>query len=412
LSRGVLALCVLLWPLIGLGATGCPHHTPQSGDWMVVRGYGTGPKVEAIRKAREDARRAVAALVRGAHSEAVVGAFMETFNTTLTPPHYDPANRTACVLGIAPKGAIPAAIQAESAALDRALTALAGDVRARLKERHTLRIELPIWGTGRDAGALGQALFVQLQGAFTGTRTAEHRPHATLAGQLGPAAGGDRCVFVPTLKRRGAGAIRLSPIDLDPKVLNAKDCRPAPPPQSTAYLADAQLGLDAGGRRGASGLEVSLTTSARPDQLCGGELFDLRVHTNQPAQVRVYSVAEDGRTLLGWAHGPVDGEWRVTPAPTSVRLDGGQGYRIVAVATPVKAGFGALVPSVPAGQPGACMGPDGLATRRLPAQAAVATFTHGVRDPAAPGCPPDPALRERHQAVLAAVRALPRCPTR
>ena len=140
--------------------------------------------------------------------------------------------------------------------------------------------------------------------------------------------------------------------------------------------------------------------------LCGGTPYALTVTTDRPADVRIYSVAEDGRVMGGWAH-RVDGEWSATPAPAAVQLPGGTRYRVVAVAVAPGASFGGAPPM-------GCMTPRGvgLPPKRLPADAALAAITYGVWAPGDGECPRDPAAKRTHDQLLAAITGAPTCPDR
>jgi len=146
----------------------------------------------------------------------------------------------------------------------------------------------------------------------------------------------------------------------------------------------------------------------RDGMLCEGEPFELTLTATAPAWIRVYSVAEDGRVLLGWISERPVRRWTPTDRPVAVQLPGNQGYRILAVAVPAALGRAAFGDALP---PSGCLAPrgQGFDARALPAAAAVGTLEHGVIAAGESGCRGDEATRRLAADLRAAIDRLPRC---
>ncbi len=378
----------LAWVLATPQVFGCPAKTPPEDRWYVQRGYGSGDAVPAKRDAIDDARSRLIDAVRAAWPAVVVKMAEAEVNTTWVEPLYNPTTRQACAIAILRKTDLgELGLNALTKDLDDALATLAGDVAARVR-RAPLRIDAPTWARGPSAGELGARLVVRLEGPFTGkkVRLVTRRGKWVLGGDL--TTDGARCRLQPWLQR-GDARTPLAPVSFDPRAVGLSDCV-AP---TSDGLSDGRIGLDNGSRPSPDGLRVELTAPLERGMLCGGVPFEMEVRTNRPADVRVYSVTEDGRVMGGWEK-RVSGPWRVEPAPAAVRLANGERFRDVAVAVP----------------PGGCITRPGtfLATRALP-HAAVAAFTYGVWAPGTGDCPPDPAAADLHRRLLEAIAAVPTC---
>lgn len=422
-----LALCIAAFALIGCAASvhqswagpssgpdpgftvTCPQLTLRSTVADYVRGYGRGSDATAaFDAARANAMRAMREKLRDAHSTTVFRAYMRNFNLTLGPRHYDRATGQACIIGILEKSGVPDQMRAATTDFEQKLAALARAVNDKTRPLDTLKIEPPQWGVGGDAGQLGHSLYTHIQGAFEERALVEARARYTLGGRLAPTQGGDRCKLIPQLKDRQGRLTPLASIEFDARVLNAR-CE-APKRFEHPFIADEFIQTPGGDRLGSDGLQVVFTTVTPDHLICGGELFDLKIYTDRPADVRLYSVAADGRVMFGWPQQRVDGE--VSLESIATRLEGEQGYRIVAVAVPAGEPFGGFRPDTYVGAPGGCLGRGGLRAADFPKYAAIATYSHGVLAPGAAGCPNTPEDRHRHDALLRQVRALPFCARR
>jgi hypothetical protein len=126
--------------------------------------------------------------------------------------------------------------------------------------------------------------------------------------------------------------------------------------------------------------------------------------------VRVYSVTDDGRVLLGWRTDRAVTEWSPGDRAVPICMEEGQRYRIVFVAVPEEAGpegFGAgLVDRTH------CIAAKdtGLDLRRLPVEGAAKALTFGVVEPGHGDCPASPEDAKMAQSIRDALGRMPPCP--
>ena len=337
----------------------------------------------------DDARRRLRQALVGAFSPAEVEVIEADIDTTWIEPVYDPLTRGACAIALVRKSDKIPVLSRHVKTLDAALGRLADEVFGVMspKERRAPRIaiEPPTWSSGHDGGDLGFQLVPQIEAAFRDSKATfgGKKPTHTLGGTIGTAGGG--CRYTPRLRvRHGAGWRTLTPIDFHPLALGQTRCDPPSP--GGGFMSDRKLGLDGGQRQGSTGLEIMFEVGDRAGMMCAGQPFEPWVAVSQPAFIRLYSVAEDGRVLAARAWSPaeeIDGGWRGQKG-TVVLLPGNARYRLVAVAVPSGMGQGAF-----GGPPLECMTARGLGLdlADLPPEAAVAAVSFGVWAPGEGDCP-------------------------
>lgn len=390
-----------------LGATAlaaplvCPHDTPKSGEWRVVRGYGVGPtQGQAFEEAQKNARASLQQQVGGAIDDMGRDLMIAGLNFTIYPGEYDPTTGEACVLGIVKDENLGQSVRGHVAALEASLDTLTAALKGRLKSADRLRVEVPLWAGAWTSGEPARDLRNHLMGRLVGTPLTDHKPTRVLTGEV--TAAGAECRWVPLLHDPRAKAQEaLGEVRFNPLALGLTSCQ-APPAAGGHALPTA--------RTGSGGLRVTLTTSQPTITPCGGEPFQAEISTNQPARVRLYSVASDGKVLLDLpeVHLAADTPFSVTTPENPLRhvlLAPGVVSGLYAVALPESQAFPAL------GADGAgCLSTAGWDPhRRLPEAAAVDGKAVMVRAPHEAGCPKDPEIQGWHNRLLAAVKSLPRC---
>ncbi len=387
----------------------CEAPRPPEGAWRVERGYAraataSAAEEEAQAKARRQLVDAVAAPLtpqERAEVEAHVDTSWQPVRVREAAGGFE-----ACAVAIVRQRDVSERLRRLSGDLDAQLKERAASLAAGLGAKGLVRADIPLWDDGTPADALGREMHLRWLGAV-GLPVAGPTDTAWTAqvrGQLGRG-GGDTCRLQLFWQRRGKpGWLPLEPVSFNPMAVGLQSC--APPAEGA--LSDARLGLDAGSRPGSGGLELRLESPPRHDLLCDGERFSVVAEASADAWVRVYSVAEDGRVLLGWASDKPVRRFAPADPAVGVRLPGNQRDRMIAVAIPANLGPGAFagLPTEPT-----CFG-TGFDARHLPPEAAVASLAHSVAAPGAAGCPSDPAKRAEGDAMRAAIAALPRCAAR
>ena len=152
---------------------------------------------------------------------------------------------------------------------------------------------------------------------------------------------------------------------------------------------------------GVHNLKINIRIPSVRGMICNGEQKNFSVYINpQPAWIRIYSVAEDGRMVLGWVSETPMQLWQ--PEAVFVGLPGCDRYKIIAVAVPSflgKNGFGNLL-----NQEDCITTADiGLPLDQLPVEAVVAVVEYRIES----NCP-----RKRNQIAEDAqnyILTLPSC---
>jgi len=224
-----------------------------------------------------------------------------------------------------------------------------------------------------------------------------------LAGDLGQSGGG----YCLVCRYRGHGEtnwIPLAAIDFHPKSLGVQDCVP----RADTWITNARMGLKTGERVGSGGLHVRVFAPIVEGYVCEGQQFRLRVECSEDAWVRLYSVADDGTALLGWASTKPLSKWEPDDLAVAIRLPRDQRYRLVALAVPARLGRDAFGSSLP---PAGCLSPPGtgLDASALPREGAAAALTFSVHAPGEHGCPDDEETVDRAASLLRALDRLERC---
>lgn len=387
------------WPASAWAAPPvCPHETPKSGEWRVVRGFGVGPtKGAAIQAAEQNARADLRQQLEGAFDEIGLEGLLSSLNFTMYPPEHDPSSGEACVLGLAEDVKLGETVRRHVSALDQQLVTLAAAVQGKLKRADRLRVEVPLWPGVWTKAEPARDLRNHLLGRLVGVEVSDHRPTRVLAGEV--TAAGDTCRWVPLLEdSRTKGRVSLGEVRFHPLALGQKRC------EAPAVAGGGELPRP---RVGVGGLRVTLTTTLPTTIPCGGAPFQVEVQTNQPAWVRLYSVTSQGEVMLVMPDREVNGSEPVTtPANPARYIHLGAGIRsgLFAVAVPKSQAF----PTLGVDQPG-CLGHQGLQWHTLPSTASVYGAAVQVKPPLSPGCSVQPDDQRANNQTLAAIAELPRC---
>ncbi len=379
----------------------CNYKKPEGFNLLVVRGYGKGEDPSVARqRAQAQARKLLQDQVREARGAAV--AREAALSLENQPGHYDPIRKEACAVAVLDLDRLGRRTAKARDALKTRLKELAQQVKPLLKHKG-LKVEFPIWSQRSQIEALGRRLQPLLVGAFVGVKLGGKRS-SKLLGLL--SASGADCVLQPLLQGyKEESKQALSPIYFAPAALGLADCKPPPP----SIVSDDNLGLEFGQRGGQGGLEIKLEVALRGEMVCPMDPLPILVESNQPAWLRLYSVADNGQTMLGWASEAPLRRWRIEDA-LAVRLRG-QRYRLVAVGIPAVMGadgFGARAPGPPAAH---CMA-QGLAfgPQLFPPQASLSASRYGVWPLKKARCVRDRTQRKRHEQILSVLETLPGCP--
>lgn len=370
----------------------CEVQYPKEGSWYAECGYGkAGAEVDAIALAQKTARENLLKWAGANLTEMERRELEAAIDTAWIRPTSRCAEGVceACAVALARKRGVGAddAVGNLKAGLEAKLVPFLQEVTGQANGGASLpvvRVVPPTWPGSMTASDAGKMMFTQVWGtlgeclpkvgkaalAKAGSKEWDYE----LVGEL--TLQGTGCALALSYGKRGQQAlVPLGAVPFHPKAIGLTECRP---PKATA-ASDDKMGLVNGKRPGSGGLELQLDAPINDGMLCEGDKFAWHVEASQPAFVRIYSVADDGRVLLGWQSPTAVTSWQ--PSETSmaipIRMEGNVEYRLVAVAVPEalgRDGFGDAVP------PPGCMAGrgTGFSAQQLPAGAAVAALTFGV----------------------------------
>lgn len=392
----------------------CPEK-PHAG-FQIAQAQADGPQARALEEAREKARQKLYEQVCPPATEAAEPLWCESVRVHIVPfgegrwTETQPLlmRGTACAVATVEQRYLQHGASDAALALGKDLDLLAGEIRRILgpapeptggrAQGPTLAMEAR-WASGCLSAEVGEALIAHLRNRLPGYRVAQGAgPEDTLVSlSLTP---GPREVVVSVVAGSGGdprptalGGFRF-PADL----FNVKDS------ETGDCVPDATLGITQTSRLGAGGLRVKVEVPTRDGQLCAGQRSSLTVVTNQPAEVRLFSVTPRDGVVLLWpppggssvvAGGLPLGTLDAAPPPS-----GGQ-ERLVAVAWR----SGARAPAWADWRANCRL--DSAADLAIPSNVAVGVTDFLVQEAGRKNCPSagayDPAQ------LLEAIRKLPVC---
>ncbi len=413
----------------GLGAAEvgpfqCNLEYPKEGLWWAERGYGRATvEVDAIAMAQQEARKN---LLRWAGARLTDSDKLE-LEAAIDTTWVKPSSR--CIEGVCEACAVALA-RRSGPTMEEAVAALKTGLKERLvrflqdvpkagkgsqSSNMRVRVAVPLWPDSQTAGEAGSLMFTQIWsslgdclpqvGSVPLAKPGSPDWDVELAGELTLEGGG--CALALSYYRRGETTLTpLGIVPFQPKAIGLRECNP---PAQT-YTSDSRMGLRSGRKEGSGGLQVRLEAPTHGGLLCEGEKFAWRVEASQPAYVRIYSVADDGRVMLGWESKEPVTVWEPGPKSMAIPIRMGENlhYRLVAVAVPAGLGAGAFGRAVP---PAGCMArrQTGLSAERLPGEAAVAALTFGVTPIGERDCPKTPEMEAMLRNIQEALKKIPEC---
>jgi len=400
-------------------AAECPAPLSKEGAWIYNRGWGVGADgVTAKKSAMADARRRLEERIdKIAHlSKPEKGTWKSRINEWKEPHAFRRGDLwEACAVVYLRTDALDGLTRGSVKDFEEQLRVRIEEFVRKIGARAgpvLLRFVPPAWmNDGRAVESFGPALAAQILGelgrfpAIQVVDPTAKRWTVELSAMVSPR--GDGCTLLLQHQgRRDAGVSTLPVFRFDARAFGEVECWPAP----ETYISDSRMGLINGRRIGSSGLRVELVSDAgRDGTLCEGELFSVTLTASEPAWFRVYSVADNGRVLMGWSSESALRRWTPKEGTIALRLPGEQRSRMVALAVPEKLGAGGFGSKVP---PAGCFGRagTGLDLARLPAEVAAATFTFAVVAPGKGDCPDSSEIRESVGRVLDVLESMKDCP--
>lgn len=401
----------------------CEVQYPKEGSWYAECGYGkAGTDVDAINMAKTAAGQNLLKRAGANLTEMERRELESTLDTAWTPPTVRCVDGIceACAvawartLGIRPDDAVGNLKAGLEAKLVPFLQAVIGGALAGASAP-VVRVVPPTWPGSMTASDAGKIMFTHMWsslgdclprvGKVALAKRGSKEWDYELVGEL--TLQGTGCALALSYARKGQQSlVPLGAVSFHPKAIGLTECRP---PKATA-ASDDTMGLENGKRSGSGGLELQLDAPINDGMLCEGDKFAWHVEASQPAFVRIYSVADDGRVLLGWQSPAAVTSWQPTEASMAIpiRMEGNVEYRLVAIAVPEalgREGFGDAVP------PPGCMAGrgTGFSARQLPSQAAVAALTFGVTPAGDGDCGTSAKKEETLRAIRENLKRLKEC---
>lgn len=372
----------------------CP--TADVAGFQVRRGEASGSNAgEAIAAAREQALQSLGRHVCAGVSELRCAAILRHVKPW-REGYFDAAGGWACASVSIERKELDS-LERDAAVFDSQLRNLAAAVAERAGST-PVQVRAPTWASGCSSGMIGQAisagLFNQLA-AFPEVRLMPSEDRA------------DRAIRVSMELAPGRGGVSLTaslarptettvaplpgfsfPLDLfEIDVDERGECR-----------GDRELGLSNGERLGEGGLRVMVEVPGVDGEACEGQDVEPVVRVNRPADIQVYSVAKNGRSLLVWpppGFDPrVEGSLSLGTMTAISQPETGD-ERLVVVALPRGARWGKTQ-----GWHGFCEVSGGLQPELYPEAAAVGTATFTVSRAGTGDCPKVPNVEGLRQQVV------------
>ncbi|TVQ94733.1 MAG: hypothetical protein EA397_01105 [Deltaproteobacteria bacterium] len=370
----------------------CP--TADVAGYQVRRGEASGVNAgEAIAAAREQALQSLGRHVCTGVSELRCAAILRHVKPW-REGWFDPAGGWACASVSIDRRELDS-LEQDAAVFESNLRNLAAAVAERTG-RTPVQVKAPTWASGCSSGGVGQAisagLFNQLA-SFPDVRLMPSEDRADRAMrvsmELAPGRGG--VALTAAIARPTESTVAPLPgfnFPLDLFEIDADErgqCR-----------GDRELGLSNGERLGEGGLRVMVEVPGVDGEACEGQDVEPVVRVNRPADLQVYSVAKDGRSLLVWP-----------PPGFDSRVEGTLSLgTMTAIAQPQTGDERLVVVALPSGGRwektdgwhGFCEVAGGLQPEYYPKSAAVGTATFTVNRSGTGDCPAVPnieALRDK-----------------
>lgn len=360
----------------------CPPPKPETGYYTEV-GWATG----LFGNMAEDQARykAIERMVEG-HAAGFGATARNALRRAITAAGAVRYRGGYCVTVHVPRAAVTR-LEDEANALDAALATVAAEVRAKAGARD-IRLAIA-WSNGNSVD-FGDWMRNTVEANLKGARLSEAWDPSALDVRITLAASGERVSARVVADRESLGGFGF-PSDLFGVAAEGSG------------IAVARIGLPEGGRPGAGGLRVEVSSPVADGVACTGEVGEVVMRTDRPARVRLYSVDARGDAWLVWPlsaevfpgaprgsgpHGDVLG--RV--APDGAVIGGALGVqmalfpsgtgdeRFVAVAIPPGASW-------PEPWEGYCHLPTPFDGSRYPAGSSVATATYSMRAAGSYECP-------------------------
>lgn len=380
-------------------AAACAPDTPE--NYQIHTGTGSHPDAGVAKQTAESQARfrAIQQLCSGKSATrcAVIQRHLESWKT----PYWNPLTNESCAhVGVHRKW-----LQDDAGDLQQLQLNLA-QLASRIVDSagsKMVAIDPPIWTqSGCTPGEVGAALTVELKNALARQgkiQLAEptHTSALRLRVELTPTPG--RVLLGATLRdpaRQGFTPMPGFDFAEDLFVTGA---------MSQACAGDDKLGLKDGYREGANGLVARLELGTESSLFCEGTVVRPRVVVNKPSQVKVFSVAQDGRALLVW---PPPGERGLVEKSVNLgeftlyrNKDAGD-EKLITVAVPIASTFTHMD-----GWTGFCQLPTPFSDSVFPPGAAGAAATYHVMPFDAVECMRD----GRDPFPPPPIPPLPTCPT-
>ncbi|MBM4393996.1 MAG: hypothetical protein FJ090_22950 [Deltaproteobacteria bacterium] len=352
----------------------CGSKTPPTG-YRIATGYGSGPRVQAIELAREQAIDNALSLYGSDLSELQRAAFRKQafdWSDDNWEPGLGFAAGSACFrLAVANE-----AFTAHEAAFDK-LRADLQSLAAQVKVRGTsVDVMAPAWEESGCAADIGGALRTALVAELQGLRVESGAPRLALR----LSALSTTVTVAATLDGVSLGGFSFPLSLFRNEVGEVGRC-----------AANRTLGLASDNRPGAGGLSATVRLGAHVGEACEGDLDGPVLTVSAPSSVQVFSIdARGGGHFVGQWN--VDRELSLGQGTMLAEPEGGD-ERLVAVAMPKGAAF-----SRTRAWTGYCKVPGTFSTSWFPSGAAIGTTTFIVHRSGTHDCPlvntPETALEE------------------
>ncbi|GEM_PF-6309298 len=401
-----------------LTADWCKVTLPAEGNWKSAIGYATAQEPSAaLRMATDDARRRLLETAGASLGKRDREELQRNIDTTWHDRKVEKfeGGYRACVVAF---------VRDTGMSIDQATDTFKASLRLTLEEfiaqlppsKNGLRLSLkaPLLPNGHSAEEPGFIVHEQVKavlGQLRSENAADVRlvegPNSKWTTQLAGtiAAEGRHCILNLRYYLKDGDARPLPGIRFHPIILGLDECS-----ERKSDAGDDALGLREGMRTGKDGLIVRLDAPLDGGMLCEGQPFSWKVEVSRPAYVRIYSVADDGRAMLGWSSTKPVQRWEPekTQAAIAIKIAPDINYRLVAVATPAEDGPDAFGNSLPA--PGCITAKgSGIKAADFPGNAAVSALSFGVNPLGHNRCRTTPAQESTVQKLKNAIEQMRIC---
>ncbi len=396
----------------------CPVVLPRKGSFGHWRGWGQGETIgDAVREAQEDARLRAQNANSERFGEVEMAEFRAVTNTEWVRPTVYPLPRggyESCAVALVDTEGLGNTTRKANRDLDDDLERLCSKIIEGQQRQGKINVlvSAPTWDDGTSPDVLALRIYHKIRsglmvaagklGLTIVEPTTGTSPDIEIGGTLIEEGIDCRLLLRYRTHREKDWHLADAPIVFPPKSVGCGECRS---PQEETFVSDRKMGLFRGTKRGVDGLTVHLEAPVHDGTLCEGMPFQMRVTTNRPARIRIYSVAEDGTVLMGWTSDGLVSDWTPKEA-MAMRLPFGKEYRLMAVATATDNANPALLDT----QSQVCrtQAGTGLNVSRVPGTAAHAiTFT--VVPMGEESCPVNEEMRRKAESMREGFERQPFC---